>query len=85
VKTKTYGDALFNKWRQVQRKRGNRDENLLFTVLSDFETNPWKAKIHFLSGKHALIEAQFEALPMPSRWAGENQAKPETPELKIAS
>lgn len=85
VKTKTYGDALFRKWRQVQRKRFNKDENIYFTVLSDFEANPWKAKIYYLSGGSSPIDAFYEAQPVPTRWAGEKPKTEQAQELKSAS
>jgi hypothetical protein len=85
VNTKTYGDALFRKWRQVQRKRSNRDENLIFTVLPEFNANPRLAKVHFLSGKDNAIEDFFDT-NLPAQPVGPQiQAKTETQELKTAS
>lgn len=91
VKTKSFGESLFAKWKEVQKRRYNRDENLIFTIISDFEKNPRQAQIYFMSGGSNRVK-EFFILPrasdlgnMPAQPVGRGDApETEAEELKLA-
>lgn len=68
VKTKSFGEALQAKWREISKRRYRIDSGFVFTVLDDLKANHRKANIHLLSGNTVSIE-QFFTLPEPAQAA----------------
>jgi hypothetical protein len=70
VKTKSFGEALQAKWREVSKRRYRVDSGFVFTVLDDLKANQRKANIHLLNGNTKSIEQAF-TLPEPAQAAAQ--------------
>lgn len=68
VKTRSFGEALQAKWREISKRRYRVDTGFVFTVLDDLKANQRKANIYLLNGNTMSIE-QFFTLPEPAQAA----------------
>ena len=64
VPSESFGHSLLAKWNQAQKHAYQQHENLIFTVIADFEREPRHSTIYLTNGDDVRMGDVFKLAPL---------------------